>query len=231
MTATLGGIAARLDAFGLVVRGGFHPDAQDGVPALPGGRSARSLVLIGNVGRRDGDPMWTAFRTARDAFAGADPLNRWTRAAVDPLARDLGAAALYPFGGPPHLPFQRWAMRAEPVAPSPLGLLIHPRFGLWHAYRAALALAERIELPVPAAIPSPCLGCAEKPCLSACPVGAFDGRRYDAARCAAHLDTPEGSDCRERACRARRACPVGAERAQAPDQARFHMQAFRQGLR
>ena len=67
--------------------------------------------------------------------------DRRVAAAIDPLARSVGAMALYPFDGPPYRPFQRWAMRAEPVAPSPLGLFIHPEYGLWHAYRAALVFA------------------------------------------------------------------------------------------
>lgn len=229
MTDVLRDVAERLRPFGLVARGGFHPAPNDGVPALADGRTALSLVLIGNVGRAGGDPMWACFAAARSEFPGPDPMNRWTRAAVEPLARDVGAVALYPFGGPPHLPFQRWAMRAEPVAPSPLGLLIHPRYGLWHAYRAALAFTGKLDLPPPQAIEPPCEACDAKPCLGACPVDAFDAKGYDAARCAAHLDTPEGADCMEQACHARRACPVGADRAQQPDQALFHMRAFRRG--
>src|SRR4030095_137820 len=49
----------------------------------------------------------------------------------------------------------RWAMRAEAVAPSPLGILIHPDYGLWHAYRGALAFAERLALPPRGARPLP----------------------------------------------------------------------------
>lgn len=229
MNLPLSDIAGRLAPFGLVVRGGFHPEAADGVPAQPDGRDARSLVLIGNVGRAGGDPMWRAFAAARGRFPGPDPMNDWTRAAVDRIARDLNAVALYPFGGPPHLPFQRWAMRAEPVSPSPLGLLIHPEYGLWHAYRAALAFARPVDLPPRAAAAPPCATCAAKPCLTTCPVSAFGTQSYDVPRCAAHLDRPEGNDCMELACRARRACPVGAERVQHPDQARFHMRAFRRG--
>lgn len=223
-------LAERLRPFGLVARGGFHPAPADGVPALAGGRAVGTLVMIGNVGRAGGDPMWAAFAGERSARPGPDPMNAWTRGAIDPLARDHGACALYPFGGPPHLPFQRWAMLAEPVSPSPLGLLIHPEYGLWHAYRAALAFAERLDLPARPAAASPCASCVEKPCLETCPVQAFDAKGYDAPRCALHLDAPEGADCMERACRARRACPVGAERAQQPDQALFHMRAFRRGM-
>jgi hypothetical protein len=230
VSSVLRALAARIAPLGLAVRGGFHPAPADDVPALGDGRVVRSLVLIGNVGRRDGDPMWTAFAAARDRFPGRDPLNDWTRGVIDPIAAALGAGALYPFGGPPNLPFQRWAMRAEPVFPSPIGLLIHPAFGLWHAYRAALAFAEAIDLPPRPALESPCASCAAKPCLKACPVDAFGPEGYDARRCAAHLDTALGNDCMELACRARRACPVGADRVQVPDQARFHMRAFRRGI-
>ncbi len=134
--------------------------------------------------------------------------------------------ALFPFGGPPYLPFQRWAKRAEPVHDSPLGLLIHPEFGLWHSYRAALAFAERLELPDRPAVQSPCASCADKPCLTACPVGAFTGETYDVPRCIAHIGRAERGACIENACLARRACPVGRAYAYGPEQARFHMGAF-----
>jgi hypothetical protein len=226
----LGWIAAGLRPYGLVLRGGFHPEPADAVPPLADGRPARTLAMIGNIGAAGGDPMWRAFAQARARYAGADPLNCWIRDAVTPVARAAGAAALFPFEGPPYLPFQRWAMRAEPVFPSPLGLLIHPVHGLWHAYRAALVFAEHIALPPRAAVRSPCEGCAEKPCLAACPVRAFDAKGYDVPGCVAFLDSGEGADCMERGCRARRACPVGRTCAHEPPQAEFHMRAFRRSV-
>jgi epoxyqueuosine reductase QueG len=120
-------------------------------------------------------------------------------------------------------------MRADAVFPSPLGLLIHAEFGLWHAYRAALLFAEKSTLPARKAASSPCESCVAKPCLAACPVDAFSGSGYDVPRCAAFLDTEAGEECMDRGCRARRACPVGLERAQEPAQAGFHMRAFRRG--
>jgi hypothetical protein len=66
----------------------------------------------------------------------------------------------------------------------------------------------------------------DKPCLSACPVGAFSGRSYDVPACVNHTRSTAGVDCREAGCRARRACPVGREYPYEPDQARFHMDAF-----
>ena len=182
-----------------------------------------TIALIGLGGRRG----WAAFAASSEAEdGGADPLDRWSRRVVDALAAGLGARALYPFGGPPHWPFQRWALRAEPMHASPLGLLIHPIDGLWRGYRGALAFAERLAVPPPAAAASPCRTCIGRPCLSACPVGAFTGAGYDVAACAAHLSRPAGRACMEGGCLARRACPVGAERAHEPDEAAFHMRAF-----
>lgn len=204
-----------LAGYGLLARGAFHPGPQDGVPG-----EAATLVLVGNAG----PAMWRAFAAARPD--GPDPLDRWSRTVLEGVAERMSAVALFPFGGPPWLPFQRWAMGAEPVAPSPLGILIHPDYGLWHGYRGALAFAGRLELPPRDDRPIPCAECAERPCLSACPVGAFTGKSYDVAACARWLHGAEGADCLASSCAARRSCPVGREYAHCADQARFHMEAF-----
>jgi ferredoxin len=105
-------------------------------------------------------------------------------------------------------------------------MLIHRDWGLWHSYRGALAFAERVALPERVESPSPCDSCAAKPCLTACPVGAFTLERYDVEACAGHLRSAAGKDCLELGCRAREACPVGAAYRFERDQAGFHMRAF-----
>jgi hypothetical protein len=160
----------------------------------------------------------------------ADPLNRWSTRVIGGLAVRFGAHALFPFGAPPHQPFIAWAKRGEPVAESPLGLLIHPDHGLWHAYRGALAVAEQLALPPSDTRSRPCDLCIERPCLAACPVGAFTAPGYDVAACAGHTSVPTDADCLDIGCRARRACPVGREAQYGPGQARFHMAAFLEAL-
>lgn len=217
-------IAATVARLGLIQRGGFHPTDADGVPALPGGGVVGTLVMVGNAG----PAMWETFSAAPEMSDGIpDALDRWTRRVLGAVAAELGAAPHFPFGGPPYLPFQRWARRAEPVHPSPLGLLIHPQYGLWHAYRGALAFAARLDLPARPEVASPCDSCVEKPCLTTCPVAAFSTAGYDVPACARHLDTPAGSDCMAEGCRARRACPIGQGYRYAPAQAEFHMLPFR----
>lgn len=215
-------VEAALLAAGLCARGGFHPGPEEGVPPLPDGRAAGTLVLAGSVG----GSLWPAFAASAEfADGGSDPLDRWSRRVLAGVADALGAAPVFPFGGPPHHPFQRWAQRAEPVAPSPLGLLVHPEHGLWHAYRGALLFAERLVLPPRDEAPSPCDDCAGRPCLTACPVGAFDGRGYDLMACAARLRAVP-APCFDAACLARAACPVGRDKAYGRAQAHFLMAAF-----
>jgi hypothetical protein len=220
--------AAAIAAADLAVRGAFHPVAADAVPALPDGEPAGTLVLVGMTGRR----QWPEFAASPEAAdSRTDPLNRWSRRVIGELAAELGASPVYPFDGPPFLPFQRWAARAEPVHRSVLGVLIHPQWGLWHSYRGALAFAGRWALPARGEGRSPCDACLAKPCLAACPVGAFTVERYDVDACADHLRGPAGRDCLDRGCRARRACPVGAAHAFGEEQAAFHMRAFRMARR
>lgn len=212
-------IAGALAARGLQARGGFHPQDADAVPEVRAGVAARTVVLIGNAG----GAAWQAFDAARTP--GADPLDRWARAQVQPLAARLGARDVYP-GERPFLPFQRWARLAEDVHTSPLGLLIHPQYGLWHAYRGALLLAEPIAVPERGNRPSPCDSCPRKPCLAACPVGSFVNGRFDSDSCHGYLRTAPGADCLDAGCQARNACPVGLAHRYGPDQIRFHMRAF-----
>ncbi|MBE0623870.1 MAG: 4Fe-4S dicluster domain-containing protein [Burkholderiales bacterium] len=204
---------------GLSPRGAFHPACGDGVPPLAFAAPARTLVLAGNAGPR----MWGAFDAARSG--GAMTLDQWSEDVLRAVAARLGARAVFAFERP-YLPFQRWAMRAEACHPSPLGLLIHPDYGLWHGYRGALLFAAAIALPPPEGRASPCAGCADRPCLSACPAGAFEGKAYDVPACARHLSGAAEPACMDIGCLARHACPVGRDYRYAPAQARFHMDAF-----
>ena len=216
-------VVVAIEAEGLQSRGAFHVAADDAVPPFADGVPASTLVLVGNTGAG----MWPAFSTSEEAGDGApDALDRWSRRVVTRLAHTLGGAAHFPFGGPPWLPFIRWAQRAGPVYPSPIGPLVHPDFGLWHAYRGAIAFRERLDLPSPDDRDSPCESCAEQPCLSSCPVGAFSPLDYDVDRCVTHIESRAGARCLDEGCLARHACPVGRDAAYGAPQAAFHMRAF-----
>ncbi len=216
---TLGEIEQALADAGLDLRGAFHADTDDAVPPLADGGRTRTVVLAGNAGPR----MWRSFAAARAERALT--LDSWSKITLTAVAAQFKAQAVFPFERP-YSPFQRWAMRAEACHASPLGLLIHPDYGLWHGYRGALLFAVEIELAPRDARASPCAGCADRPCLSACPVCAFSAEGYDVPACVRHLAARPEPACMEIGCRARHACPVGRDYRYAPEQARFHMLAF-----
>lgn len=222
-TRILEEIAAALKAQGLLLFGGFRPEAGDGVPSLPDGRPAATLLMVGNAG----PAAWQTFAAAPEAGDGApNPMDRWSKRVLGRLAEAHGGMALFPSDGPPYPPFVVWAKRAAPVRESPLGMLIHPVYGLWHAYRGALALPQPLILPPRETGAYPCDSCADKPCLATCPVSAFGPGGYDVAVCVGHIQTTPGEDCMKLGCRARRACPIGRAHVYDPPQAEFHMEAF-----
>ncbi len=201
---------ALLAPFGLVAFGWFT--TAEGKPAL----------LLGNVG----SSLWPAFSKSpffEDEMP--DPMNRWTESVVGEAASKLGAQARYPFGETVW-PFQRWAKAATRMQQSPIGLLIHPKFGLWCAFRAVLVFDEAFAVPAPKEAAHPCNDCADKPCLKTCPVEAFAVGAYDVAACRTHISSSDGEICKTGGCRARLSCPVGRDNAYLEAQQAFHMAAF-----
>ncbi len=209
---SLTAISAALHPHFLEVLGGFTCTDD---PDLPKG--TRSLLLIGPA-----EPgYWAHVQTQAD-WSAPDPIDRWSRRVIGQLACDLGAKALFPFGGAPYHPFYKWALRTGQVWESPVKLLVHARQGLMVSFRGALAQREEVELPK--ATP-PCEAC-HRPCLTACPVGALTGAGYDLAACHGHLDRADGAACLNGGCLARRACPVSATYARIPEHSAYHMRQF-----
>jgi ferredoxin len=190
------------------------------IGAAPDEESGGSVLLLGPL-----EPgFWPAFEAAPERADGApDPLDRYSKRLIAPLARAWGGKAAFPSDGPPYPPFIAWAKASGRVWTSPVGLLVHDVQGLWLSFRGAVRLAERVEM---AGGENPCPSCPGQPCRSACPVGALTAERYDVAACHAFLDTAPGANCLTRGCAARRACPVGARYGRNEHQSRFHMHAF-----
>lgn len=212
-------IAAAVEPTGMLARGGFVVGPDDSVPPLADGSRPAAVVIVGNVG----GAMWPTFRAEeRDE---PEPLDAWTRRRLGPIADRFGAELVHP-SDEPFQPFQRWAQRASDVWQSPIGLLVHPTDGLWHALRGAFLFAEPVDgLPPTGVATSPCVGC-DAPCLTTCPVDAFSPDGYDHEACRGHVRSGEEPVCLEQGCAARRACPVNADGYYGPDQMRFHMRAF-----
>jgi len=113
---------------------------------------------------------------------------------------------------------------------SPLGLGIHPEYGLWWAYRV-LCWTDA-PLPVDVAdtqSASPCSTCAEKPCIAACPADAVSTIDHFDLKACAKYRTAKNSDCADR-CIARLACPVALDQRQDLEQHQYHQRRSMRGL-
>ena len=217
MKAVLRQLTADLQGTGLAVRGRCVDQI---VEAEPQDDRDHTIVLIGNLG----GSFWPTFRNS--GFEDNHALDRWTKHVIDPIAEKNGGLPLYP-SVKPYQPFQRWAKKAEGLEASPLGLLMHPEYGLWQAYRAALVFFNVRELPPsPTTAPHACATCADKPCLNTCPVGAYSNEGYDVVVCREHVRENPHGHCATKGCLARQACPVATDHHYSEDQQRFHMKAF-----
>ncbi len=217
-------IGSALALHGLRLRGGFAFATGEDAPAGLGANPARSVLLVGHAGGE----MWPHFTTwlATQTEGLVNPLDTWSKAIIGAVAQSFDARPVFP-SDPPYMPFQKWAMRAEGISASPLGILMHPEFGLWHAYRGALLFDLQLLIPEPVQkVSHACDACAEKPCLSTCPVTAYSTAVFAVEGCRSHVRSDTGHVCREAGCMTRNACPVGVTYRYSTEQQAFHQRAF-----
>ena len=198
----------------LAVLGGYLCGDDEGLPA-----GTRSVVMLGPA-----EPgFWGHIRAQPEWDNAPDPMDRWSRRVIGRMACDLGAKALFPFGGPPWQPFYTMALRTGRVWDSPVRILVQADQGLMVSFRGALALRQVIDLPP--TVPRPCDDCA-KPCVTACPAAALTTNGYDVPACHQYLDTQSGADCMKFGCAVRKACPLSESYARLPEQSAYHMGKF-----
>ena len=117
-------------------------------------RDARSIVVIGN----GGGALWASLKSHAARNPGwwnrENPLDDFTREVVE---RDIAAplrasgarcTTVYPFmSNGPTLSFIELGKVAGIAGPSILGVTVHPLYGPWIAFRAALLLDEELDSP------------------------------------------------------------------------------------
>ncbi|EFO33403.1 conserved hypothetical protein [Roseibium sp. TrichSKD4] len=216
-------IEKQVSAAGFLVVGSFLPEDKIELPRLSDPSASLALVLIGSAG----PAFWQAFQKSPEfSDANPDPMDRFTRRVLTQIAADLGLEVLFPFDGPPYYPFQRWAKACGGFSQSPLGVLAHETYGPWLGLRGAFVVPSARESTPEMAVDGPCVTCADKPCLSVCPVGAISlDCGYDYLACRSYLKDNPSAECWQ-GCLARHACPFGKDHAHLPEQARFHMTSF-----
>ncbi len=224
-----------LKEYGMNILGGFHLKPDEAASF------ARSkCTVVGLVAANYGRDMWQCFRESvfyMDRLP--DPLDRWTSSVLRELALKTGSGLALPFDRP-FPPFQEWAKRASGISNSPLGILVHREYGLWFGLRGVFFFEVKVEnQEVDKLIQHrfdgdcPCDVCIEKPCLTHCPVSAFDKTGLNVKACFSHLEKIFNfsfqPDCLFKGCVARDACPVGTHYKYCAEQLQFHMNSYYTG--
>jgi epoxyqueuosine reductase len=180
------------------------------------GAAFRQLLLFGH----GGNAFWQAL--CRAGMAGEHPVDRFS---VDCVNRYMQAEhpgrryqVLYP--GTARIPLQTLGQLAGWHHASPMLVGINHRWGVWFAYRVALLADTGLPATPPWLEPSPCDGCGDRPCVSACPAAALQAGRLQLGDCLNYRRLPD-SLCAA-ACLARQACPVAVEHRYSDGQIRYH---------
>src|SRR5260370_22684010 len=115
-------------------------------------------------------------------------------------------------------------------APSILGMMVHPVYGPWIAFRAALLVNEIIDAPGEAMGFDACPTCVPRSCISACPVNAVSfPKGWDIPTCLTHRVEVE-ADCAPR-CHARAGCVLGPEHRYVDDELAYHQMRSLRAMR
>jgi len=103
---------------------------------------------------------------------------------------------------------------------------VHPVYGPWIAFRAALLVDVGIDSPGDALGFDPCPRCTARTCIPACPAGALVSARMGHSEVPDHRVEVE-TDCAPR-CHARAGCVLGPEHRYPDDELSYHqMRALR----
>lgn len=186
------------------------------------------LVLIAHGGRK----LWQRFN--QEAGVGENPLDQmcvdaWQSVMSGEDFRRVEYEILYPTSEPLAscgVSLAELGSLAGWQQKSPLGIGIHPEFGLWSAIRLLVLVDGDSVWPddndgsEAQKSPSICDSCVDRPCLSSCPAGATDFQEFDVPACIAFRQT-DASPC-EQTCLSRLACPVAKEHSYSKVQLNYH---------
>ena len=197
----------------------------------------QSIIVIGN----GGGAFWKAFKEHADRHPGwtehEHPLDDFTRYVIErDAALILSASSIehrivYPFiNDGPTLSFMAAGKAAGLSGPSLLGVMVHPIYGPWIAFRAAILIDQPLDAPGAALGFDPCPSCVPRGCISACPASAVSVEKgWDIPKCLTHRVEVE-ADCAPR-CHARAACVLGPEHRYPDDELAYHQMRSLRAMR
>ena len=178
----------------------------------------QSLLLVGTKGSK----FWQHLKSINKTQG--DCLDEMSQTIIKNILRGHLPEARYQVVYPSTeyvVPLQQLGHLVGWGRPSIVGPGINAEYGTWFAYRTAMLVSEKLPLTEYAQAEEVCERCIDKPCQSACPVGAVrEIGNFDLNACI-NYRTTENSPCADK-CLARLACPVGKEYFYQPDHLAHH---------
>ena len=193
-----------------------------------------SLLLVGHAGKT----FWDRFSQSKFwlMMPELDPVDNYsseiTQRALDTYLPDTAKQQLFPATD---CPVNLMALGREFGwhAPSPLGMGIHEKYGLWSAYRAVWWLDAVVQESINSTLQSKtsdlCAQCLTQDCVTACPGQAIAyNQNPDLSRCAGYR-LEDNSQCAS-TCLSRMACPYASEHRYTKIQMRYHYDLARSAI-
>lgn len=183
-----------------------------------------TTILVANAGYK----FWQSMKDAK--VEGEDPIDQYSTTIVQRYSQhflDAEFELLYPSDYPVSL--RTIGSKTGWSHDSPMGISIHPEFGLWFAYRALFMVSTPLPASQPIQLKHPCESCVDKPCQAVCPASAVtEMGAFDLDTCA-RFRIEDDSICGFQ-CLSRISCPVGAEYRYVPEQMKYHYQRSRKTM-
>lgn len=166
------------------------------------------------------------------AVTGEDPFDTYTIATVTRIFDDHLPTVKFNFeypgeGAAPLIALGEYLGWSHP---SPLGLGISPKFGLWFAYRAFVRIDARLPVTQPINSASPCDSCVTRECVAGCPAAAVSQPGKFAIDKCGEFRQQASSRCAN-TCLARLACPIATQHQYDSAQFSYHQGRALVGLK
>jgi len=164
----------------------------------------RQLILVGHGGRA----LWEAVKAS--GIRSENPIDDFSVRTVGQwFARQFpGRTCQVIYPGDIPVDLQALGRIAGWHHASPFMLGINQEWGTWFAYRVVLLADTDLEPTRSVSGESPCVRCADRPCVAACPAGAMNGGSFALDTCIGYR-RQASSRCKA-TCVARVSCPVGS---------------------